>query len=251
MCISSSKNAATRLQSIALAAVVFAATACSTEVPKYLEDEAINALDATGKTIGDLTSCSVAINHNSEELVDGTLQAHTRQSYIYLRENNKLHIYTIADGERKGFWYNGSELAVFRFDEATYDITPAPKTTIAMIDSINKTFKVDFPAVDVFYPTLADDVIDHFDTVLYLGTQAINGILCTEINARNKDLNIYLRTDVATKLPVQLEIFYRGEKEGATYVATYSNWQLNPNLPDEIFKFLPPSNATKASIFKK
>ncbi len=245
------KNAVAGWHNFALAAAVFAAASCSTDADKYLEEEAINALDSTTETIGKLTSCSVSISNTSEEFEDGTLQTHTRQSDIYLREGNKLHIYTVADGERKGFWYNGSELSVFRFDEAVYDVTAAPKTTLAMIDSVNKTFKVDFPAVDVFYPTLTDDVITNFDTVLYLGTREVDGILCKEINALSKTMDVYLLTDSATNLPVQLEIYGRGDKKGESYVANYSLWKLNPNLPDEMFKFSPPSNATKASIFKK
>jgi len=245
------KNAPWNGQNIALAAVVFAAISCSTNGDKYLEEEAINMLDATTETIGALSSCSVTIDNNSTEFEDGALQTHSRHSDIYLREVDKLHIFTVADGMRKGYWYNGSELAVFKFNEAVYDVTPAPKTTIAMIDSVNKTFKVDFPAVDVFYPTLTDDVIDNFDTVLYLGTRSVNGILCKEINAISKTLDVFLLTDSATNLPLQLEIYGRGDKKGEGYIATYSNWKLNPNLPDVMFKFSPPSNATKASIFKK
>ena len=35
------------------------------------------------------------------------------------------------------------------------------------------------------------------------------------------------------------------------YISFYQDWQLNPNLGDEIFMFAPPTGATKGVIFKK
>lgn len=224
---------------------------CSSESDKYLEEEAIAALDATTETIGNMTSCSLRITNESTEMVDGQPVSHLRQSDIYLRESDKLHIYTTYDDVRKGFWYNGSELAVFRFDENIYDVTPAPATTIAMIDSLHRTFKIDFPAADIFYPTLTDDIIANFDSVFYLGTQDVYGTLCKTVYATNSNLKVTLFIDDATNLPVQLDIYGHGEREGESYVSYYQDWQIDPKLGDEIFEFAPPSNSEKGEIFKK
>lgn len=229
----------------------FATISCTTFSDKYLEEKAINTLDATTKTIGNMTSCSLRIINESTEVVDGESVLHVRQSDVYLRGSNSLHVYVNADDVRKGLWYNGEELSVFRFDENTYDVTVAPANTIAMIDSIHSIYGVDFPAADIFYPTLTDDVIANFDSVFYLGTQEVNGILCKGVNATNATLNVWLYVDDATNLPVQLAIYGKGTRDGEVYVSNYQDWQINPALGDEIFKFSPPANATKAAIFKK
>ena len=116
---------------------------------------------------------------------------------------------------------------------------------------MHKTFKIDFPAADVFYPTLTDDILNHCDTLLYLGLVDIDGISCKQIYAANTNFTVYLSMDETSNLPVQLELYGRGERSGELFQANYTDWQLNPNLPDEMFKFEPPSNASKATIFKK
>ena len=224
---------------------------CSTDSDKYLEEEAIAALDATTETIGNMTSCSLRITNESTEMLDGQPVSHLRESDIYMRESDKLHIYTTYDAVRRGFWYNGSELAVFRFDENIYDVTPAPGTTIAMIDSLHRTFKIDFPPADIFYPTLTDDIIEHFDSVFYLGTQDVYGTLCKTVFAKNATLNVTLFIDDATNLPVQLDIYGQGTRDGENYISYYQDWQIDPKLGDEIFEFAPPSNSEKGEIFKK
>lgn len=240
-----------RIFLLAFALSTLGLTQCSSNDTGYYETEAIAALDAVTNTIGNLQSCSVAVLNERSEIENNQPVAHLRTSDIYLRGADKLHIYTTHDDVRKGFWYNGTELSVFNFDESVYDVAPAPNTTMAMIDSLHKTFKIDFPGADVFYPTLTDDIIANFDSVFYLGTQDVAGILCKEVNARNATLDVTLFIADATNLPVQLAVFGKGTRDGESYISHYQDWQSNPTLGDEIFEFAPPANATKAVIFKK
>jgi hypothetical protein len=234
-----------------LALATLLASGCSESSSGYYEDEAINALDATTETIGNLNAVSLRIFTYSNEVVDGQTATHQRESDVYLSGGNKLHIYSKFDDERKGFWYNGSELAVFRFDEGVYDEVAAPPTTIQMIDSMHQTFKMDFPAADVFYPTLTDDILTYCDTVLYLSPIEVDGVECKQVYAASANFTVYLSLAETSNLPMQLELYGRGERAGEEYIANYTDWQLNPDLPEEMFKFSPPANATKATIFKQ
>ncbi len=224
---------------------------CSRSSNKYLEKEAIDALDKTTETIGNLTSVSLRMVNESTENVDGGTIDHLRQSDVYLRGNNNLYIYTTYDDVRRGYWFDGDTLSVFRFDENMYDATPAPSTTLTMIDSLHKRFKIDFAAADVFYPTLTDDMIAHFDSIFYLGAIDVNGISCIGVNAVNPNLSATIFVDESTNLPVQLELYYRGTRMGEKYISFYQDWQLNPKLAEEMFKFSPPVGAKKGVIFKR
>lgn len=224
---------------------------CTSEKSGYYEEEAIAALDATTETIGNMTSCSLRIINERTEIVDGLPLVHQRQSDLYLRGSRNLFTYTTYDNVRSGLWYNGSDLAIFRFDENTYDIVKAPGTNMAMIDSIHKVFGIDFPAADLFYPSLTDDIIEDFDSVFYYGTQDVYGTLCKTIVAKNSNLDVTLFTDDATNLPVQLAIYWHDKREGESFISHYEDWQVDPKLGDEIFEFAPPSNSTKGVIFKK
>ena len=231
--------------------LIFIFTGCNqSPTNKLLDENAISTLDEMTATIGDLSTCSLTViaeikKHEGEELV-----ITNRIADVYFKGNNRMHVYSENDQKRRGLWYSDSELAWYDFDAMTYDVVAAPATTIQTIDSISRTFDVEFPAADVFYPTLTDDLIENFDTVVVVRNREFEGKSCLEINATNTILDVYLLVDQASHLPVQLMI-YSIDNSDESYVATYSNWRLNPNLPDDIFEFTPPENATKTSFFNR
>ncbi len=219
---------------------------CGENNKKVYDASAIQELDKLTETIGNLTSCSFTLN---SQLVssDGTSD---RQSDVYFGGENKMYIFSDRNDIRRGFWYDGSKLSVFDFDNKGYDEVNAPRTIMETIDSVHNRYGIDFPAADFFYPTFTDDLMAQFDAIVLNGSKAIDGADCHEIFASNKNLEVFIYIDKSTKLPKQFEIYHLDEKKGNSFVATFSNWKENPNLSANMFKFSPPSNATKSSIFK-
>lgn len=215
----------------------------------FYDEQAIESLDKLSETIGNLSACSFTLNAELIQEKNEELVPSYRQNDVYMRGSDKMYFYVEREF-RKAYWYDGKQIAQFLFDENQYDIIDAPPSIVEAIDSVHKNFKIDFPAADFFYPTLTDDMMNQFDTIIYVGTKTIDEIPCKEINATNPKLDVYVLIDEATNLPKQLEIYYLGDKKGQTYIATFSNFRVNPDLPDELFKFAPPSNSVKASLFK-
>ncbi|UXP31792.1 DUF2092 domain-containing protein [Reichenbachiella agarivorans] len=224
---------------------------CESGQKELYDEAAINSLDSLTQTIGRLHSVSLTINVQSDKFENGELISKFSQSDVYMRDSNRMYIYTDNELFRKGFWYDGKQLATLLYNENQYDIIDVPNTIIAMIDSTHNHFKLDFPAADFFYPTLTDDLINHFDTIVALGQRQIMKTSYTEINATNANLDVYILIDPNTKLPKQLEIYYLGERKGEKYIATFSNWRTNPHLPESLFMFTPPKDATKETIIVK
>jgi hypothetical protein len=224
---------------------------CNTANEGLYDEQAIEALDKLSETIGDMNSCSFSlftetVKHENDELVTSY-----KQNDVYMGGADKMYFYAEKQDSRKGFWYNGSQLAVFLYDENQYDIVNAPGSILETIDSLNKHYNIEFPAGDFFYPTLTDDLIAQFDTIVALDSRTIDEVSCIEINATNQNLDVYILIEEETYLPKQLEIYYlKPEKKGESYVSTFSYFRYDPDLPDELFKFSPPSNAVKASLFK-
>ena len=71
------------------------------------------------------------------------------------------------------------------------------------------------------------------------------------IAATNKDLNVQLWISNTTNfLPKHFVIIYKN-KSNLQYELRFSNWLINPNIPDSVFDFMPPPNAKLISILKK
>ena len=223
---------------------------CTQKNSKEYDTRAIKELDILSETIGKLNSCSYTIEVNKhEKSSDDNWQSVTTKHDVYMRGPSKLYIHTNIESDNKGYWYNGNQLAYYSYSQNIYDTVSISGNIIEAIDFIHKKFDIDFPAADFFYPTFTDDIINNNDKVYFVGEEKIEESICFLIQASNKKELINIWIDVSTNLPHKLEIFSNNNR--SVYEAQFLNWKINPNLPDEIFNFTPPSNSKKVALTPK
>ena len=235
-----------QLSILILSAIVL--FSCSGNKEGFYEEDAIKALDNLTEVIGQLKSCSFTLNTMDSKSTNNEAEPERKAYDIYMRGSDKMHYYSEGNDQRIGHWYNGEELSVFNFNTDEYDIMDAPSTLVETIDLFHKDFRITFPAADFFYPSLTDDLIEHFDTITTVGTRMVEDVECVEINATNNNVDVYILIEKSTNLPKALALYYQGDRKGEQFISVFSNWRQDPNLPDDIFKFSPPENATKGSL---
>jgi hypothetical protein len=231
-------------------AAVALLSGCGESSKGLYDEKAVEAIEKLSSTIGDLQSCSLTVYAELTEPGQNGGKPLIKQSDVYLKGDDHMFIYSVRNNARYGYWFDGSFLSTFHYDENVYDQVQAPPTVLETIDSVHRRYKIDFPSADFWYPTLTEDMINQFDTIVELGSKNVGDVLCKEINAFNQNVDVYILIEESTNLPKQLEIYYLGEKKGQTYFSTFSNWKVNPEIEDEIFKFAPPAGSEQAVIFK-
>lgn len=219
---------------------------CTSPSGEY-DAKAIEHLDKLSETIGQLNSCSYTLNTISTIAHDTNV---VNENDVYLRGPNKMYIHITGTKGVKGFWYNGSRFSYYSYDKNTFDTLAAADNIISVIDQVHNTYGVDFPAADFFYPSFTDDVIDNFNEVLFMGNSSHNGIECTIIKAINTENEVQIWINKETNLP-HMMVMVKQDNSGDTYEAVFSNWRVNPNLPDLLFEFEPPSNSTRVELKPK
>ena len=224
---------------------------CGNSKEGAYDSNAITTIDKLAQTIGKLDACSYSLITNITQSETSGLPAEHKQSDVYMKGSNKMYIFSKNEEGRKGYYYNGSELSLFRFDKNTYETLKAPDNTIATITAVHDKYGIDFPAADFFYPTLTDDMMRDFDTIATVGKIKIEGIVCNEINAKNAKMNVFISIDETTNLPKRLEIYYLGDEKGKSYEITFLDFKSNPVLEDKLFDFTPPANAVKTNLLTK
>lgn len=226
----------------------FAVVAVQAQGPR-VDTVAVMIIDRMASVIGDLNSCSFTLS-TSVDISDPDfgLIKQNEVSEVYMEGPDKLHASFRGDKGHRGFWYNGLMIVTYSFDENNYAVIDAPDNLIDMIDMINKDYAIEVPAADFFYPTFTDDVLAFFDNVIFMGKRLLDGKECWLILASNKEMSaqIWFSADAFT-LPQKFVIVYKNEGN-RQYEATFSNWQLNPEIPASVFEFLPPPAARQVSI---
>lgn len=217
---------------------------CTSADKNQYDTRAIELLDLMSETIGDLSACSYTLN-DVTVTADGIELHH--QSDVYLRGPDKMYIHRIGSQGERSTWYNGSILAYYLFEKNTYATTEAPDNILKTIDYVHDEYGYDFPAADFLYPSFTDDLLDHYDHVLFLGDVMLNDRETISIVASNDENIVQIWVDKTSNLPLKLLI---DSKDSATeyYQATFSNFKTNPNLPDLLFEFKPPNNSEKTEF---
>lgn len=215
---------------------------------KKVDQTAVTLMDRMSTVIGELQSCSYTLSTatDKEKYPYGVI-TEMGSNRVQMAGPDKMLIHARQGEHHKGYWYNGDSLTYYSFDENNYVKIPTPGNIISTIDSLKETYHIDFPAADFFYPTFTDDVLDHFEDVRYVGEEEIDNKECFHIKAENDTLLVQLWiTDDAYNLPLRFSIF--NKQESLNYIGTFSDWELNPVLPDAIFDFTPPSGARLIAI---
>jgi hypothetical protein len=222
------------------------------------DNAAILLLDRMSAIIGELDACSFNL-HTSYDVPDNSFFApvpglglvkHFDEHEVYLQGPDKMLVNSKGDKGHRGYWNNGTEFVFYSYSENNYSYIDAPGSIVDAVHTLHEEYNIDFPAADFFYPTFVDDLIKNNNQIVYLGTGTVNGQPAFRIAASGKDKSIQIwLSDDARTLPLKMNIVYLDHPERPQYEATFSNWQLNPQLPSSMFEFLPPANAQEIRFF--
>jgi hypothetical protein len=219
---------------------------------REIDSIAVKLLDKMTAVIGELTAVSVDLETATDKQND--LFENERflgQHKLQFSGSDKMTIHSRGDDGNKAFWYNGSFLTYYSFDENNYVTLEAPENTMDMIDSMNTRFGIKFPGADIFFPTLTDDILNIFDHLKYLGKKTVDGQECFHLMASNKDMTFQLWiSNNAMYLPKKY-LFLDKINHYQQFEGTFSNWDFNHFIPNAVFEFTPPKNARLISIMAK
>lgn len=215
---------------------------------------AIFILDHMSAVIGDLGACSYTLHTSNDVLSEEGLGLITKTAIhdVKMVGPDKMQVNSVGDKGHRGFWYNGKQMAYYFYDENNYAMVEAPSTILETIDTMNHRYGIDFPAADFFYPEFTDDLMRHNDRIAYLGTSRVGEKDCFHILATSKEMSIqfWIAND-ATTLPAKMLIMYHGKPDASQYEATFSDWNINPQIPESVFEFLPPPGARDIAIMRR
>lgn len=227
-------------------------TTTQAQKQRQVDSSAVRLLDKMTSIIGELNSLSVEVASENDVLND--LFENERQfghHKLHFSGPSKMSIHSTGHKGNRAIWYNGDFLTYYSFDENNYVRLKAPETTIATIDSINNTFDIKFPAADIFYPNLTDDILNYFNHLKFLGLKTIDGVECFHVMASNSEMTFQIWIENNALYLPKRYLFIDKNNNYQQHEGVFSNWQLNPFIPDTVFDFTPPKNARLISIMSK
>ena len=218
-----------------------------------VDPSAIALLDRMSILIGELEAASFELN-TSQDIQHGEYGMITRHGThkVYLKGPDKMQVTSKVSGKTTSIWSAGQGIWYYVFDENNYSFLPLEGNLIEVFDGLYFQYGVEMPAADIFYPAFTDDILQAYDELRLVGMTEIDGKKCFQILARSEHevMQIWLRND-AFFLPVKMMIRSQENEQVRIYEAEFEQWSINPQLPDSMFIFNPPANASKILMLSK
>lgn len=217
-----------------------------------IDNTAVVLLDRMTALIGQLNSCSFKLTTSADKLMPALGPVKEFQSHqVHFAGPDKMHVQTKGP-KNHAYWYNGDILMYYSITYNHYGFIETPDNIIETVDMVNAEYGIDFPGTDFFYPSFTDDLLENSESVKYLGLVNIDGVDCHHIVAIGPEQNVqlWLTNDTFT-LPYRFVFLDKTDEHSLQYEGVFSDWVVNPNLPDAIFDFVVPESARRLSLVPK
>lgn len=218
-----------------------------------IDHGALVLLDRMTAVIGELNSCSFKLLVSADKVVPelGVVKEYFSHQ-VHFAGPDKMHIQTVGPVHQEAYWYHTDILMYYSSTYNHYGFIATPGTIIETIDMVNAQYDIDFPAADFFYPSFTDDLLDHSEVISYRGIVSLDGLSCHHIVASGPEqsVQVWLSNDTFT-LPQRFVVLDKTDAALPQYEGIFSDWHINPLLPEAIFDFVVPENAKRLSLVPK
>ena len=215
-----------------------------------IDTVAVSLLDRMSAFMRDLKSCSATIR--SEYDVSNAelgLVKHSDEEKLYLSGTNKLLVAAEGDKGSRNFVFNGKTFTYYSATRNHYAQLDISTGFVDMIDSMNKAYGIVFPAADFLYPSFVEDILAEAQSLVLVGMTKVDGKDCYHIAGVTKEKTFqFWIADGPYCLPVKMILVDRDKPMNPQFEALYTDWQINPMIPDGIFDFHAPPNARKIKL---
>jgi hypothetical protein len=166
---------------------------------------------------------------------------------ITVRRPDRMAIdITDRDGTRRGFRFDGKQIAFFGLNEKVYATAQKEGDLDAAFAYFTRDLNMPLPMAELFSNTLPKTIKDKVSEAHYVEEATIAGTSCDHIALRNDLVDIQLWIAKGEKpLPERLVLTYKLEDGDPQFWANFRDWNFAPDTPDSLFAFTPPEGAAR------
>jgi hypothetical protein len=207
--------------------------------------------DELVKQMSDLLASARSFALEAEEIYDEVPEHLPRTQltnlrHVALRRPDRMVGDASGDALNRSFWYDGKALSIHEKEQNTYATLPVPATIDGALDAIFERTGMVIPLADFVYEDVYARLMESVQRGVYLGIHRVGDVPCHHLSFEQESIDWQLWIDAGEKpLPRKLVIAYKTEDEVPQYAVTIEKWNLNPDLPEELFRFEPPEGAER------
>ena len=186
---------------------------------------------------------------NDEVPADRPRMQLTSVRRVAMRRPDRLVADSTGDASNRSIWYDGRTASSLDREQNVWTSGTVPQTVDGALDWVFDQTGTVVPLADFLYANVYDRMMGQVQRGVYLGIHEAAGVPCHHLSFEQGTIDWQIWIDAgADPLPRKLVISYKTEDEVPQYSVTIRKWNVKADLPDALFKFVPPAGAKRVEI---
>jgi hypothetical protein len=237
--------------------VAIAWSGCATQKKTVTPEEARARGEQLLRQMSNKLASAQAMTFQTSESHDRVRRNGQKKEFRFSREvtlrrpGNVLFRYT--EGDRDGTaWYDGKKVTLVSNKHKVWVQGKVPATIDETIDYLADHYDVPLPMADLMYSSPYDALMTPDTKGGYVGTEKIEGSDCEHLSYQHEvvDWDIWVAVK-GDPLPCRLQILHKQDAGQPKSVLTFRNWNLAPQLTDDMFAAKIPEGYERIALLEK
>lgn len=210
-----------------------------------VDPAAVETLKRMTGYLSNLQQFSVHTDTTLEEYLDSGQRVDLSvAARVSVRRPNKLRAERLGEQISQEFYYDGETLTLYNPSDGVYATTPAPGTIEELLDYTRESLGLIIPASDLMYRNAFEFMMREVTSATVVGKATIEGAVCDHLAFRRPgvDFQVFV-AEGDQPLPCKYIVTDTSDPAYVSTATVMSDWNLDPALPEELFKFEPPAGA--------
>jgi hypothetical protein len=218
-----------------------------------IEPQADAALHRMSEYLGGLKEFRMETTTVDEKITkEGQKIQEVKQSKVSVKRPGELRVDRVGPKGHAVFRDDGKQFTLFHAEKNIYTDAPAPPTLDAAVDDARERLQIDAPGGDLIVSDPYKELVDGVKVGRYIGLEPIGNVQAHHLAMTKKDVDYQLWIqDGPTPVPVRYVIVSKDMPSQPEFTLEMRNWETNPSIPDDEFKFSAPKDAKRIDLSVK
>lgn len=164
----------------------------------------------------------------------------------FVRRPDHLRVNAEGDLVDKQFYFDGKTITLYDKDHNVYGVLPVPPDIESALSKANQEFGVRVALTDLASPNLWEVMNKRVKNAIYVGLHKVRGVPCHHLAFDGKMAHVQIWIEAGDKpLPRKVVMVAKQAPGSPEWMAYLYDWNLAPQLQDNLFVFTPPEGAQK------
>lgn len=153
------------------------------------------------------------------------------------------------EGKEQTLYFDGSVLSIAVPDRESYASEALPGTVVTTLDYLVEEIGVPAPLADLIHPDLYGELAPQVLSASWVGEDMLDGVACDHLVFRTAEVDFQLWIEQGERpLPTRVVITYRNYESAPQFRASFHDWSLGAEVPNDRFTFTPPEGWLRLPI---